>query len=53
MLMAGLTLLPALLAIIGPVAFWPSRCGRAPDGRVVRRACARMVRRPAGPWWRA
>ena len=32
MLIAGLTLLPALLAICGPVAFWPSSVGRAPGG---------------------
>ncbi|HEY1626226.1 MAG TPA: MMPL family transporter, partial [Streptosporangiaceae bacterium] len=47
MLLAGLTLLPALLAVLGPVAFWPSsvRAGaRAPGwwGQ----ACARIVRRP-------
>jgi putative drug exporter of the RND superfamily len=47
MLIAGLTLLPALLAICGPVAFWPSSvkpgAGRAGwwGG-----ACARIVRRP-------
>ncbi len=47
MLVAGLTLLPALLAIVGPAAFWPSSvkpgAGRAGWwGRV----CARIVRRP-------
>jgi len=47
MLLAGLTLLPALLALCGPVAFWPSSvkpgAGRAGwwGG-----ACARIVRRP-------
>ncbi|MGH3254003.1 MAG: MMPL family transporter [Streptosporangiaceae bacterium] len=48
MLLAGLTLLPALLAIFGPVAFWPSSvrpgAGRADWWGA---ACARIVRRPA------
>ncbi len=47
MLIAGLTLLPALLAIIGPTAFWPSSVtpgtGRAGWWGP---ACARIVRRP-------
>ena len=47
MLLAGLTLLPALLAIFGPVAFWPSSvkpgAGRAGWWGP---ACARIVRRP-------
>jgi uncharacterized membrane protein YdfJ with MMPL/SSD domain len=47
MLVAGLTLLPALLAIFGPVAFWPSSvrpgAGRAGWWGPV---CARIVRRP-------
>jgi putative drug exporter of the RND superfamily len=47
MLLAGLTLLPALLAICGPVAFWPSSvkpgAGRAGWWGA---ACARIVRRP-------
>jgi putative drug exporter of the RND superfamily len=47
MLLAGLTLLPALLAIFGPVAFWPSSVrpgtGRAGWWGPV---CARIVRRP-------
>jgi RND superfamily putative drug exporter len=47
MLVAGLTLLPALLAICGPVAFWPSSVrpgtGRAGWWGPV---CARIVRRP-------
>jgi RND superfamily putative drug exporter len=49
MLAAGLTLLPALLAIIGPVAFWPSPV-RPGTGRAGwwGPACARIVRRPAG-----
>ena len=48
MLIAGLTLLPALLAIIGPVAFWPSPV-RPGTGRAGwwGPACARIVRRPA------
>jgi RND superfamily putative drug exporter len=50
MLVAGLTLLPALLAIFGPVAFWPSSV--KPGGGFWGRtgwwgpACARIVRRP-------
>jgi len=48
MLLAGLTLQPALLAIFGRAAFWPSR----PHGRGVRvgwwgRVAQRVVRRPA------
>ncbi len=47
MLIAGLTLLPALLAIVGPAAFWPSSVtpgtGRAGWWGP---ACARIVRRP-------
>jgi RND superfamily putative drug exporter len=47
MLIAGLTLLPALLAIVGPAAFWPSSvkpgAGRAGWWG---RTCARIVRRP-------
>ncbi|HYB45978.1 MAG TPA: MMPL family transporter, partial [Streptosporangiaceae bacterium] len=50
MLIAGLTLLPALLAVFGPVAFWPSSVapGAGPAGRVGwwGPACARIVRRP-------
>jgi putative drug exporter of the RND superfamily len=50
MLIAGLTLLPALLAIFGPVAFWPSSVapGAGSAGRVGwwGPACARIVRRP-------
>ena len=47
MLVAGLTLLPALLAICGPAAFWPSSV--KPGARRAGRwgeACARIVRRP-------
>jgi len=50
MLVAGLTLLPALLAICGPAAFWPSsvRPGGGSAGRAGwwGPACARIVRRP-------
>jgi putative drug exporter of the RND superfamily len=47
MLIAGLTLLPALLAVCGPVAFWPSSV-RPGTGRAGwwGPACARIVRRP-------
>ena len=47
MLVAGLTLLPALLAILGPVAFWPSSV-RPGAGRAGwwGPACVRLVRRP-------
>jgi len=48
MLVAGLTLLPALLAIFGTAAFWPSSV-RPGIGRAGwwGPACARIVRRPA------
>jgi putative drug exporter of the RND superfamily len=50
MLIAGLTLLPALLAIFGPVAFWPSsvRPGAGSPDRAGwwGPVCARIVRRP-------
>jgi len=50
MLVAGLTLLPALLAICGPVAFWPSsvRPGAGRGGWLGfwGPACSRIVRRP-------
>jgi RND superfamily putative drug exporter len=47
MLVAGLTLLPALLAICGPAAFWPSSV-RPGTGRAGwwGPACSRIVRRP-------
>jgi putative drug exporter of the RND superfamily len=47
MLLAGLTLLPALLAIFGRAAFWPSSV-RPGAGRAGwwGAACARIVRRP-------
>ena len=48
MLLAGLTLLPALLAIFGRAAFWPSRqkAGASTTGAWGRIA-ARIVKRPA------
>ena len=48
MLLAGLTLLPALLAIFGRAAFWPTRT-HAGTGKVGiwGRLAARIVRRPA------
>src|SRR5580693_247718 len=47
-LLAGLTLLPALLAIFGKAAFWPTRvaAGQPRDGAWGTIA-ARMIRRPA------
>jgi putative drug exporter of the RND superfamily len=48
MLMAGLTLLPALLAIFGRAAFWPSKTARG-AGRLGwwGRTASRIVARPA------
>ena len=48
MLLAGLTLLPALLAIFGRAAFWPSRTARG-AGRMGwwGRSAGRIVTRPA------
>jgi RND superfamily putative drug exporter len=48
MLLAGLTLLPALLAIFGRAAFWPTknRVGGTATG-VWGKTAARLVRRPA------
>jgi RND superfamily putative drug exporter len=48
MLLAGLTLLPALLAIFGRAAFWPSknRAGASTEGAWGKIA-ARVVKRPA------
>ena len=48
MLLAGLTLLPALLAVFGRAAFWPSKV-RAGTGKAGAwgRIAARVVRRPA------
>ncbi len=47
MLLAGLTLLPALLAIFGRAVFWPTRTAsrRQADG-IWGRVAARLVRRP-------
>jgi putative drug exporter of the RND superfamily len=48
MLLAGLTLLPALLAIFGRAAFWPSNVRPGPPRiGVWGRVAARVVRRPA------
>ncbi len=50
MLLAGLTLLPALLAVFGRAAFWPSKTG-AGTGRagLWGRIAARLAHRPAIP----
>src|SRR6202040_805102 len=50
MLIAGLTLLPALLAVFGRAAFWPSKT-RAGTGKagLWGRVAARLGRRPAVP----
>jgi len=50
MLIAGLTLLPALLAVFGRAVFWPSKtaAGTGKAG-VWGRVAARIVRRPAVP----
>jgi RND superfamily putative drug exporter len=50
MLLAGLTLLPALLAVFGRAAFWPTKT-RAGSGKIGLwgRVAARVVRRPAVP----
>ena len=50
MLLAGLTLLPALLAVFGRAAFWPSKT-KAGTGKagLWGRVAARLVRRPAIP----
>ena len=50
MLLAGLTLLPALLAVFGRAAFWPSKT-KAGTGKagVWGRVAVRIVRRPAVP----
>lgn len=48
MLLAGLTLLPALLAIFGKAVFWPGRVHVGDDRRGLwGRVAARLVRRPA------
>ena len=48
MLIAGLTLLPALLAIFGRAVFWPSRARKVenPRANVYGRIAASVVRRP-------
>ncbi len=46
MLLAGLTLLPALLAIFGRAAFWPSRLHATDRRGLWGRVAARLVRRP-------
>ena len=47
MLLAGLTLLPALLAILGRVVFWPSKTpARDQSTGVWGKVAARLVRRP-------
>jgi RND superfamily putative drug exporter len=50
MLLAGLTLLPALLAVFGRAAFWPSKT-KAGTGKagLWGRIATRLVRRPAIP----
>jgi putative drug exporter of the RND superfamily len=50
MLLAGLTLLPALLAVFGRAAFWPSKT-KAGTGKagLWGRVARRIVRRPAVP----
>jgi RND superfamily putative drug exporter len=50
MLLAGLTLLPALLAVFGRAAFWPSKT-KAGTGKagLWGRVATRIVRRPAIP----
>ncbi len=45
MLCAGLTLLPALLAILGPRAFWPGRGGGSSEKRRLWAGVAGLVRR--------
>ncbi|MGA2932355.1 MAG: MMPL family transporter [Acidimicrobiales bacterium] len=47
MLLAGLTLLPALLAIFGRAVFWPTRTVARPQAEGIwGRVAARLVRRP-------
>ena len=47
MLLAGLTLLPALLAIFGNAAFWPSNLEGTDRVGLWGRVASRLVRRPA------
>ncbi len=48
MLLAGLTLLPALLAVLGRAAFWPARVTAGPDG-----ADASTAEGSVEGWWGA
>ena len=48
MLLASLTLLPALLAVFGQAAFWPSKTGAGKAG-LWGRVATRIVRRPVVP----
>jgi RND superfamily putative drug exporter len=47
MLAAGLTLIPAALALIGPRVFWPSRSWQRPHESVFGKRLSRVVRWPA------
>lgn len=48
MLIAALTLIPAVTTLIGPRVFWPSKAWRtAPQGSLSRRAGGLVARRPA------
>ncbi|HZD01275.1 MAG TPA: MMPL family transporter, partial [Actinomycetes bacterium] len=48
MLVAALTLIPAVIALLGPVVFWPSKRWRhEPKGSLPRRAGSLVGRRPA------
>ena len=50
MLLAGLTLLPALLAVFGRAAFWPTKTGAGTaKAGLWGRVATRIVRRPAVP----
>jgi len=50
MLLAGLTPLPALLAVFGRAAFWPSKTGAGTaKAGLWGRVATRIVRRPAVP----
>jgi putative drug exporter of the RND superfamily len=48
MLLASLTLIPALLSLLGPRVFWPSRLWQRPsESRVYKRLGGLIARRPA------
>jgi putative drug exporter of the RND superfamily len=47
MLLAGLTLLPALLAVFGKAAFWPSKPKTGSSTGIWGKIATRVVRRPA------